>query len=214
MQTGETPLQSEAVPDALRLEQCPGCGYALHGLPPRGACPECGRAYDDETIVLFGWADGTRNNTWNGSRSAFGVMLFIVGFQIFHSLLNVSLRGLNTGNTLGIISVVIWVALIAWMCWRRWNSDLPGPIQVHLSPHGCRQLDDPKSDRVPAFVPWAELNDVLIGEKADGRWRVRLRHKGPWWKLVRTPVDAIVRCTTEQGWALRDQIAAWREGQA
>ena len=39
---------------------CPGCGYALAGLPAVGTCPECGSKYDDAYLVLPAWrASGT-----------------------------------------------------------------------------------------------------------------------------------------------------------
>ncbi len=35
------------------LAHCPACGYSLEGLPLVGQCPECGKYYDDQTIVLY-----------------------------------------------------------------------------------------------------------------------------------------------------------------
>jgi hypothetical protein len=38
--------------DPFRLTFCPGCDYSLEGLPDEGVCPECGRPYDQQFIVL------------------------------------------------------------------------------------------------------------------------------------------------------------------
>ncbi|MGB0717530.1 MAG: hypothetical protein ACPGXK_16755 [Phycisphaerae bacterium] len=68
-------------------DRCVKCDYNLHGLPKRGACPECGLAFDEDSavyrnehpfpfglivsggILLFNvvalwWANGRPPNTW------------------------------------------------------------------------------------------------------------------------------------------------------
>ena len=35
-----------------QVEKCLGCGYELKGHPPEGLCPECGRAYGDDLILV------------------------------------------------------------------------------------------------------------------------------------------------------------------
>src|SRR5450631_3411064 len=42
-------------PTLFPLSRCPACGYELTGLPNPGRCPECGGAYDNGTLILFGW---------------------------------------------------------------------------------------------------------------------------------------------------------------
>src|SRR4051812_1338103 len=46
--------------DAL-ARHCAACAYDLRGLPGNGICPECGTAYDSQTLVVFGWPGRTRN---------------------------------------------------------------------------------------------------------------------------------------------------------
>lgn len=39
-----------------RLRACLYCEYSLEGLGNRGTCPDCGRRFDRETIVVRGWS--------------------------------------------------------------------------------------------------------------------------------------------------------------
>lgn len=43
----------------LNFRMCPGCRYVLAGLADSGACPECGDAYDVETLGLI-WSRAYR----------------------------------------------------------------------------------------------------------------------------------------------------------
>ena len=63
------PAVTPATPpdNALRLDVCPGCAYQLEGLPPERVCPECGRAYDQKTIILYGWAAGSKAGAGNAN---------------------------------------------------------------------------------------------------------------------------------------------------
>jgi hypothetical protein len=193
----------------LRLGICPGCGYVLNGLPDEGLCPECGREYDQRTVVLYGWSRGLHANvTTSSARVALGLWAMssigLIG-QVFNPTMP---RGLVVGMT------AFWLGTSAWTLWMRQSDrDTPGRIQVHLSDGGCVQLNHPPKPATDV-VPWGRIDDVMFGELAPGRYRLRLRCRGSFWKLdqlTNNPVDAEVQCTFEQADALRERIAYWRQ---
>jgi hypothetical protein len=50
--TGQPPSIEQAVGSTELtppFERCPRCRYSFTGLPPRGACPECGLRYDEDS---------------------------------------------------------------------------------------------------------------------------------------------------------------------
>ncbi|HZZ43401.1 MAG TPA: hypothetical protein VFE58_10730 [Tepidisphaeraceae bacterium] len=74
--------------DWLRLRICPGCDYSLETLPAEGVCPECGRAYGQEFVVLAGegrgkfegeTGRGRKGLAWNGVSLAILLWLVIQG---------------------------------------------------------------------------------------------------------------------------------------
>jgi hypothetical protein len=193
--------------DPLRLERCPVCGYRLEGLMPRGVCPECGTPYDDNTIILHGWSRGTHERATTGTRRAFVGFMVLLLFQVLNATVNLAVRG----TLFSIFVLACCAAAALYVVWRRFATDLPGLIQVHLSAEGCRQINNPKSNKRPSFTPWRAVNDLMMGPESPDVWRVRFRHVRAWWRRpFPIPVDAVVHCTDEQGWALRERVAAWR----
>jgi hypothetical protein len=72
------------------VERCPDCGYPFTGLPVEGNCPECGEAYDANTIILFGRGRGFHANLHAGNTRA---ILFWLPFCIpAINLLNAEVR--------------------------------------------------------------------------------------------------------------------------
>ena len=67
--------------DLLRTTHCAECGYSLRELPERGRCPECGRGYTSEELVLFGWACGKLANLTNSSWTGIARYLGLLGMR-------------------------------------------------------------------------------------------------------------------------------------
>src|SRR5712672_2511371 len=74
--TGGIELSS---PTTLPLEACPDCDYALAGLPAEGVCPECGRAYDQDTVVLYGRGGGVHENAINSPTGLLVLQIICIG---------------------------------------------------------------------------------------------------------------------------------------
>ena len=108
----------------------------------------------------------------------------------------------------GVITVSMALAL-----WRRWNSALPGLLQVRLTETGCAQLVSTWAEMDVEETPWASICKVELRDRRGGRARLRFELRTPRWHLGRKyPIDADVECTPEQAEALRRRIAKWRGG--
>ena len=196
-----------AAVDGLRVDRCPGCGYMLTGLPPAGACPECGRAYDEQLVVLYGWAAGSRGNALSGNRRAVIGFAALAAFNLF----NIAVNRLLRPSAFWTVALLAWLALVVAVVWLRVRrSDMPGLVQVHLSPAGASQLDAPQGAPPPP-MPWRDLDDGVIERVREDLWRIRFRHRSRRWP---TPVDAEVRCTPAQADALRKRVSEWHAATA
>jgi len=191
--------------DPLRLGHCMGCGYALQGLPDVGKCPECGQTYDQETVVLHGWARGSHANLGNASPRVVAWMFVpqvILILLIFPNLLRQGSGGLF---------FLAPLLTAGFMLWRRWTNPLPTLIQVHLSNEGCVQWDNPRAQRGKSMAAWDKVNRVDIQRLAEGRYRLKIGRRRNWIGFEPTlRVDAEIQCTDEQADALRRRIDQWR----
>ncbi|MDB5294553.1 MAG: hypothetical protein JWO31_536 [Phycisphaerales bacterium] len=126
--------------DPLRLSQCPGCGYALTGLPDAGTCPECGAAYDrDREVVLFGHGTGTMGDPTNESDKAFAVrMLLGLINPVLFWLIYRSMPGWSGVWAVWLITPASQLAVRA-VVWA--NRPPRGMVRVRLSPDAVRQED-------------------------------------------------------------------------
>ena len=192
-------------PNPLRLSACIECGYALQGLPDVGVCPECGTAYDQETVVLHGWARGSHANLGNASPRI--VLWTAVPMTLFVSLYLMQLMSRQRAPwALLIPALVIGAAL-----WRRWTGPLPTVLQVHLNRTGCVEIDRTALKVRHEFTPWTKLDRVEIEPLDRDRRRLRIGKYPNWFGLgPALTVDAEVQCTREQAAALRARIDHWR----
>lgn len=87
------------------------CGYQLSGLPPSGACPECGKAYDPghmatghspttlNIIVRFGWPLALYSSTTalglallNNHDDVVIVLIYVAVFALAACVLNIPVQ--------------------------------------------------------------------------------------------------------------------------
>jgi hypothetical protein len=118
---------------ALRMTECTACGYSLQGLDESGTCPECGALFNQQTIVLRGYARGQMSNVSNAR--PFMAFVFAV-FPLFYLWRLSVTRGVGS---IALAFLIGWICLVVFSCIRRWRTHGPGLVQVHLSAAGCLQ---------------------------------------------------------------------------
>lgn len=198
-------MTPDAEPDPLRLSHCPGCGYALEGLPPEGTCPECGGAYRRGVIVLHGFGSGMATGP---TRSAVTEVLINVVVAAFF------LSGWIRRGRLGLADILYPAFLFAWTgwaLWKRWQSDMPWPVQVWLGRDGARQVNNPTAGTIKhgRVTPWDQIEEVRIDSLNDETTKVRLTGPTTFWRGKQV-IYAEVACDRERAAAVLRQVEAWR----
>jgi hypothetical protein len=122
------------VNDVQRVSHCPKCAYELTGLPDEGLCPECGRAYDQTCVFLYGTALGEHAGVHNATPWRIVAIALFTLLQ-FNQLL-FHMRDWRYLALFGYVAVIFLLQLLI-----RFGHDQLAPTQVRLGPHGCAQVD-------------------------------------------------------------------------
>ena len=183
-------------------QQCPDCGYALHGLPPAGICPECGAPYDPGQIILYGWAGPTKSRMAN-SRSGPAIAGAIAAAAVLLCLAFVYRRRVGWE---GIVAAAALAAGMAAIVYHRRSLGTP-PVQVRLQPEGVAQRDGVGP---VALEPWQGRWELHLVPNGTGRRRLILyRLKGGRWTTVLQPVDLDFECDPERAKELGRRVHSY-----
>lgn len=195
------------MPDPLRLERCPDCGYMLCGLPKRGSCPECGFAYDPEMIVLYGWESGLAPQRQRWLRVAQRLLRYwwvaYMGFVIW------VWPWVNLTKRPDAWDIALMLLLVAPLFVAGWDAqcDLPvpapGPVQLRMTPKGfaMREGIGPEELR-----PWRREMGIGLEEIRDGWFRLYSEFDGtciPWWPGLEIRSDPV------SARRIRQRVARW-----
>jgi hypothetical protein len=172
--TGGLAITSQTL---LPLESCPDCDYALAGLPAEGVCPECGRPYDQDIVVLYGRGDGVHASLANSPRGKVVVEVACFGLCL------VCLWFVGSGRPWFVIAVLAAAAYFAAMIARR-TGRRGGMAQVRVNAAGCMQDDSPDdgpntgplrmvAQSFVAMLPssFGMVNSTFVRIFWVGRWR-------------------------------------------
>ncbi len=133
-----------------QFEKCLGCAYELHGHPEKGQCPECGRPYGDD-LILIGTASGRSSLVW---MSVFSAVLTLFGGGILF-------RGVLSG-ILSFLGLVIFLYGLRGLIkvWRihlsrkRWGGDMRWVV----SGDGIRVRRGLKTEL--KLLKWRDIADI------------------------------------------------------
>jgi hypothetical protein len=119
---------------------CPGCGFSLQGLADRGACPECGSAYDPSNAFALIPPSTLRSLVHGGAPLAWGLLLTLVLWLI----------GAWSGRGGELIPIALaflgGIAMCAGIAWSAWR--FVGLIDAH---HDARTTTDAERPTTRAF---------------------------------------------------------------
>ena len=97
-------LSEEPRPARYHPPRCVRCFHTLVGLPERGACPECGTAFDGES--RWDWVEriaepGWRGVAWHSLPLGIGLVVLVLA----------AIRVVDTGSEELWVSVAVWTAM-------------------------------------------------------------------------------------------------------
>jgi hypothetical protein len=116
----------------------------------------------------------------------------------------------GTQETMDLLAPVVVTCSLAWAIWKRSTADMPGLVQVRLSPRGAIQVDNPGGGGkgVGNPKPWRDIVGVQIRSTGADTVRIKLLSRTTFWRGTDVPVDADVRCAAPE--ALVERVKAWR----
>jgi hypothetical protein len=196
----------------LRLNVCPRCEYSLAAHPPSGVCPECGRAYEADEIVLYGYALGQRATGWNTRPPTIVAIVVSVGIPLMYIVMGG--RSHPLAAAFAGTGVIISLAIDLWR--RHAAADGAGLAQVKLSPRGFHQgarttgpLPFAHADTAP-LRPWRRDLHVRVNLLQAGRVQLIIaRNPTSWWPWRREFVNADLAVEPGQLDAISRRISVW-----
>jgi hypothetical protein len=186
-----------------RVTLCTRCGYALQGLPSRGRCPECGREYSPDVLVLYGRGRGGKKTlTAPGALMmllyALAIAAFIATDQIFDrkyaSMLHPTLAVLIFGG---------------FIC-RRYmlRKQMPAESQLHLSSAGFG-FRDGLGD--VTMTSWQAADRVLIRAIPLNLYRLQVKAR-PMQFVADHPLDFTFEAEEVVAIRIAERIEQYRNG--
>jgi hypothetical protein len=223
LQNARIQMRPNEIPEIhppLTLKVCPRCDYSLTGLPRVGNCPECGRAYDQIAVYLYGDAAGNRQTAWNRRLKKRSQLIwrtvFILPFCLFLSWQMFRSRM----AMFGWIQIAQFTIPLAILFWRSFSDSGSGLVQVKLTPdgvcQGTRGLGPIPYEKVDErkLIAWKKIREIQLKPKGDGQAHIRMTSSNHWWQLTHEYVHAIVQCSPAELDALKQRIAQWRSLQS
>ena len=128
--------------------------------------------------------DLSGDSIWKHLQNLFGVVYAAVVVAYFGAQAR---RHVVADVVAGLIVLIIFIISRAGRLWRRRDAN--------------------------AMFPWSQVDAVSIESASQGHCRLRVKRRRRWLELenVIFPVDAEVKCTTEQAVELRLRIDDWRD---
>ena len=170
-----------------RLWDCIQCGYDLSGLPPTGACPECGSVRREGWLWIAGWprAKDIPFGQAHAIRVGLGVLL---ASGLFALPVVVMRRGALLGpTTLALVLAVCApvVGLFGFVVRRERRR--PPPLVVHLTHESLtfktRRLKD-------WSATWDQVRESRVRRISRGVYRLRVTYGASRQALVQFPQRA------------------------
>jgi hypothetical protein len=180
---------------ALRLIQCPRCGYDLAALPRRHRCPECGFEYDESMFMLEGWRIP---GLWPPRPES-----LVIGGAM---LVGLTVMWVGSGwplSVLGVICAVVLVIVVLLRWYGKWRYGAHSRALVHylITADGVARVRG-KDRRI---YLWRNYSHLML--MPDGPRAYRLHLYPSWWRLFGPPlVNARLECEDAQAEAIRAEI--------